>query len=223
MLMRAMVFVAVVQSCCLATTALGAELLANFDSFPEGTIGTEFTDGGITFSELDVALPGPPFQFIIEDASFNPWTNQSLPNVLISTGFAPGPGHGLGRFRSMTITFPEKASRASIDVFTSRLNNDKILTLSALLNDVAVATTSRLLPDGTEIGPSVVYHELSITATQFNKLRLFVTTLEGTPDYTVIAWDNVRIQLVPEPQSFLLLQIGVMGLLAKHGHRARAS
>jgi hypothetical protein len=217
--MRESLIVLVLQCCCVVATARASDLVANFDSFSEGPIFTDFTDGGLRFSELDVALEGDINPFVIDDASFHPWTYQTLPNLLTFTGYAPGPSHGFGRFRSMTITFPETANRATLDAYTSSNGNtNKAFVVSAFLNDIAVATNTFLLPQGTTIEANVLHHAISIEAPSFNKLTL-LTTFRGTPDFVTLAIDNVKVQPVPEPGVPVSLIVGTVALVAPRRRR----
>ena len=214
-LLRAFIFCAATQLMWFVATDLSAsELLANFDSFAEGPIYTDFTDGGLLFSDLDVDLEGDINPFVVDNASSNPWLHQSLPNVLTFTGYSPGPAHGLGRFRSMAVTVPGIANHATIDAYTPISDSrDKAFVLSAYLNDVAVATRTFLLPQGTPLDTFAHYHALSIDAPAFDKLRLLVTR-RGTADYVTTAFDNVRVHMIPEPGSLALFAIWIAGFIA---------
>jgi hypothetical protein len=189
---------------CAVPSAPCSELIANFDSFTEGPIGPSFTDGGIAFSDLDVALPGGPFNFIAEDASAATWSQLSHPNYLTGTGYANGPGYGFGRFRALTITFPGMAKMAGLDIFTPRSIDHNFLTLAAFSKDAVITSAGLWLDQGIELDAAASYHALSISAPSFDKLTLLVTDQTGSPAYSFLGVDNVRVVLVPEPSVFLL-------------------
>ena len=74
---------------------------ARFDTLSEGSPGFTFTDGGMTFTDLDTGFQAPAV-FLIEDASatlvgepgFSP------DNVLAFSAFATGPTAVYGTFSS---------------------------------------------------------------------------------------------------------------------------
>lgn len=180
-------------------------LTATFDSFSEGDSFFSFTDGGITFSNLDERLPGPtPGHFSIEST-----TNSLLgptfspPNYLTTEGFTPGPGASFGRFGSTLITPNISGTAASLDIFGFG-GSPNTLTLEALLNGSIVAS------DSISFGSvhTVMSWNLTVSNTLFDRLNLVAT---GPKDDGVvfIGIDNLSIAPVPEPSTLYLLLLGI--------------
>jgi hypothetical protein len=213
---------AIVASLCAAQIAYSTELLASFDGYAEGPIDKSFTDGGITFSDLDVALSGGPFNFIAEDASSSTWPQLSKPNLLSWTGYFEGPAYGLSRFRGMAITFPGVATHVAMDVFSSR-NSDHIsrpvLTLTAFLNDTPVSTVTVQLDEGLQIDSFAHYRALSIDAAAFDRLTLRISSQLDDPPFALMGIDNVRATVIPEPS---ILALSVVALAALPTRRRKS-
>ncbi len=203
----------------LASPAAASSLIANFDSLAEGAQSPIFTDGGITFSDLDIRLPGEvgPYSFIIEStttAVFGPLF--SPPNYLkAGLSFAPGldEGFSLGRFGSMRITFEQPAVGASLNVL-SGFDATNVLTLNALWQGSIVGSTT--------IGFSSIVdfqaNTLSLSGVLFDELRLVASGPQQSGT-VFIGVDNVRIETastVSEPSTISLLVIcfATLGLRA---------
>jgi hypothetical protein len=154
----------------LAGSALGQ---ATFDAQSEGTFSTVISDGGFTFRDMDMRIPGenPPFTMAIEDASgtlagvagFTP------PNVLGFGGYSEGPGCGFGRLGSVRIIPPAPASGATIEVFEFGSEPGNSVVFAGYLNGQEVArATTPILPCC-----AIHHYPLSISGAAFDELRLF--------------------------------------------------
>jgi hypothetical protein len=213
---KLLLIAAIAHGWCLITKSSALELNANFDTLGEDLItADEFTDGEITFFDLD-AVPelGPSYGFVIDDASNPLWVNRTPPNWLtFHHEIIFGPRSGLGLFRAMTIRFTGYANRATVDVYSGQASG-KVMGLFALSEGVQVASTSVQLNQGTLGLLGVVHNHLSINAPSFNSVRFLQMLPDGTPAFDGIAFDNVQVRLVPEPGTLLLLLSAIVGLAA---------
>jgi hypothetical protein len=197
----------------LLPPAYGTTLVATFDSFSEGQPFTQLIDGGIRFSDLEVeAQGGPQPPFTIEWAESNGWPQLSPPNYLSTLGYSPGPVGGLGQFRSFRITPSSEAAAVTMDLFmcTSAGMEGRFVKLTALLNDVEVAMTTIEVGRGATVGFFTEHHLLSVSSPSFDSLRIAAFDQMGNPSVVLGATDNVRITLVPEPASLVLLVCGIL-------------
>lgn len=199
-----------VASVMLASPAIATPLIATFDSFSEGSAWLTFSDGGITFSDLDTRLGSFPNSFVIENASNLSDLAFSPPNFLGFGGYSPGPSFGFGRFGSARLNFgAAPAFEATMDIFSLFRNTPNILTLEALLGGTSVASNSIAfnLP-----GSGILHQTLSVSSVAFDELRLV-----GSGSYesgtVFIGIDNVSITLVPEPGTVSLFGVGFLGLI----------
>lgn len=199
-----MIAISIGQSVLAAT-----ELVADFDSFPEGVIGFEFTDGGIHFSKLDRRFLTPTLsKFCIDDATNQIWPPHTPPHYLTFGGFAPGPGAGFGRYSSMEISIESMASSAKMDLFTPS-GSYVLLKLTAYFDDTIVATSTVDTRQATQLSSFARHSHISITGDRFNRLMLSTTDFYGTPTYVGLGVDNVSF-VVPEPCSVTGLVIPLM-------------
>ena len=195
-------------------------LTANFDSMAEGVAGTTFTDGGITFSNLDRRFPGQPAPniFTIE------WTTASIPgftqpNYLTFGAYTPGNAgsFSLGRFGSADIDFSGMATSVTMDIIGVGTTSSNTLTLEGIFGGSVVAsdTVNFLYPTH-----SVIYRPLSISG-MFDRLRLVAA---GPDDSGIVGFgvDNVNVTLVPEPAAATLFLIGC-GAMVVAGCRSRVT
>jgi hypothetical protein len=196
---------------CLASDA--HELIANFDQFPETALGTTFVDGGITFSDLQELDGGGVFT--TDDPSSLQLPDVSAPNVLITNLVVPGPIAGYGPFHSFRMTPSGSARLASLDLFTSFISENfgKSVSLIAFSNGRQVAATSALaLQDLRQLSEPTEHNRLVVSATVFDSLSLVVTDEYGNPGLLYAAIDNVKVSLVPEPSTLILVLCGILSL-----------
>jgi hypothetical protein len=143
---------------------------ANFDAYPEGVIAVTFTEGGITFSNLDCNLGSPTYSFIAENAT-NDLTGMpgyTAPNCLGFTGYSPGPGAAFGRVLSFDMSTGQIANDAHLDLWDGSPYAGNTITLDALLGGVVVASDMQTVPSGGFIHP----HHFSISGVSFDMLRV---------------------------------------------------
>ncbi|HWC10748.1 MAG TPA: calcium-binding protein [Acidimicrobiales bacterium] len=175
-----------------------AEHLATFDSFAEGPLGTEVTDGGITFFALDVHAPGtpnplpPPHQWLIEraDGTLAGMPGFTAPNALGCCGLQPGPSAAFGRIGEFRMTTGEVETDASMEIFgLAGSDSGTVVTLEAIRNGVVVATNSATFTRRT-FPPQHIH--LEIRGVEFDQLR--VSSADGTafPFFSGLI-DTVRI------------------------------
>ena len=175
-------------------------LLANFDDLTMGSVGKSFTDGGITFSNLNTA-GGPSRSFAIQvgsdGASFSP------PNYLVFGIYSPQPGLLLGRFGSMDITFAGEATTVSLDVFARMgITGENFLTLQGLNAGGVVASDTVIISYWYPYdGP------LSVSG-DFDSVRL-VASGQYSQGTVMLGVDNVSVTIIPEPKTVGLLCVGV--------------
>ncbi len=144
---------------------------ANFDAFPEGAIGRDFTDGGIRFYNYNNRLDPPPSMLVAERATgtLSGQPNFTAPNTLGFGGYSPGEGAAFTRFGSMEIApAAGTATFASINVYDFGNGGGVTLTLEASLEGVIVATDTVTLPGGFNIHHSL----LTIANEEFDHLLL---------------------------------------------------
>lgn len=172
-----------------------SERIATFDSFAEGDANIAFTDGGITFSDLDERSGPAQHSFSIEGTDrdqFGPYF--SPPNYLTTGGFSLGPEFSFGRFGSAKIKLADgsKGMAAIVEIFDLGSSNN-ILTLQALLDGKIVAADSIAFKPFSE---SVRHQTLVVYGAIFDDLRLVAS---GPDDSGVVSIgiDNVRITPLP--------------------------
>ena len=168
----------------ISPTLLLAET-ATFDGFSEGSIGYEFTDGGITFFDLDNGISAIGNAFIIEQADetlsgpfFSP------PNGLTAVGYSPGPTGGYGAVKELFMTTGADADSASIEVFAMGTSSSvNTITLEAIKDSAVVDSDSILVSDFVD-----GHVTLAVAGTVFDTLRLF-----SSPRSQTMVFDNVTI------------------------------
>jgi len=185
-------------------------LTANFDDLGEGTEGSSFSDGGITFSDIDERIPDTPGGSFDIEATIATLPGFSAPNYLTFEGYVPGlnNGYSFGRFGSANIGFSGTATSASMDIFGFGKSSTNTLTLEALLAGTVVDTDTVTFQDAFN---EVLYRPLAVSGT-FDSLQLVSAgTYElGTSFFGI---DNVRITIVPEPTAAALLGCGLAGIV----------
>lgn len=185
---------------------------AAFDDLSEGSVGTTFSDGGLTFSSLDMRVPGESiYPFVIDQATATLPSPFSSPNALGFGGYVVGPSASFQRFGSAWIDFSGIGSSASLQVFAEYVPfGDDItknsLSLEAWNGSTMVASTSTSFT--TQSG--VQEHSLALSGVApFDRLELYSS---GPVDDGVsfILVDNVSVTVVPEPKGLALLPLGIV-------------
>ena len=171
---------------CSATAR--AAILATFEGYPEGSLGSSFTEShsGIIFT--NATYSGGPTAFIAEygDPPFD--LSPIFPGTILTTALAaPGPSVGLGGLAGFSATFPVPSTTVEMDVvFGSR--NILGLTITGYSNaneDVAETTYSLS-------GTGLTYKHVVFTAPV--PLKRIVVVPSGLAAY---GFDNISI--LPEP------------------------
>jgi hypothetical protein len=148
-----------------------AQSAAHFDSVPEGPLGTVYTEGGLTFRDLDMRLDGspPPNPFVAEDASANlSGAGYSSPNCLGFGGYSPGPGASFSRVGQFRIVPSAPGTSASLEVFNFDFGAGNSMSLAAYLAGQQVAIMTVPVPTG-----SIQHTHLQVSASSFDELRFF--------------------------------------------------
>lgn len=191
---------------------------ANFDDLSEGFYATSFSDGGLTFSDLDERIPDTPgpYYFTIDGTTAGDLPSSfSPPNVMTTEGYVPGPGVSQGRFGSAWIDFSGVGSSASMDVFASipplGLGDytQNTLSLEAWNGSTMVASVSTTFAQVYTIQESsLVLNNIA----PFDRLELVSS---GPVDYGVsfIDLDNLSVTAVPEPKGLSLLTVGLVAII----------
>ncbi len=174
----------------LAAAGASFGQVANFDSFPEGAIGRDFTDGGIRFYQYDNRLDPPPSIMVAEWADGN-LTGQpefTPPNALGFGGYSPGNGAAFTRFGSMEMEpVSGTADLAIVNIYSFGNDPGITLNLEATLNGNVVATDTINLPSGF----SIRHSQLNIDGPEFDHLRMFAGP--NTTDVAFILVDTVTV------------------------------
>lgn len=205
--MRAIHGLAIVAAALLAGAAGGAT--ATFDTFPEGILGTSFTDGGITFFDFDRRLPGDPNLFVVEQADGTlSGPGFSPPNTLGFGGWAPGPSAAFSRCGSFRFTTGTVQDFASLEIFEFFSDAGNVITLEAYLGSTLVNSDSITLPGGA----SIHHWTLSVSGEDFDSLRL-ISTGPGNDGVFFGLVDNVVV--TPEPATWTLLSLACVALAGR--------
>jgi len=188
-------------------------LTANFDDLTEGSEGQSFSDGGISFSDIDERIPNQPGGTFTIQATTANLPGFSPPNYLTFEGFVPGPAdtnYSFGRFGSADIGFSGIGSFASMDIFGFGTLSTNTLTLEALLGGSVVDTDTTTFYSSS-VG--VVYRPLTVSGT-FDSLQLVAAGPDnnGTDFFGI---DDVNITIVPEPSASGLLGCGLAGIIVR--------
>ncbi|MCL4219789.1 MAG: hypothetical protein KJZ65_00325 [Phycisphaerales bacterium] len=199
-----------------AATFAGACLLfgqaqasvATFDTLSEGVLGTTFTDGGITFSDLDDRAGGFPVPFTCERADGTmPGPGFSPPNALGFGSWVPGPDAAFSQIGSFRFTTGTIQTSASIDVFEWGTPAGNFISLEAYRNGLLVRSTTVQTPGNWQIN----HWHLHVSGAAFDTLRINGTGPHSFGTFIGLV-DNVVV--IPAPPTALALT-----LLALHGRR----
>ena len=202
--------------CAIVLASVGGSAwgaIANFDSYEEGyTQEAPFTDGGITFCDLDWRINDPTWPssppLVIDNVAGARFENSpfvSRPNVLTCWAWSEG-GVWLSRWGEMKMTTGSVETFASLELFASLLPDElgNTITLEAI-RDGNVVTTDSVLQEL----PWDQHYTLSVSGVEFDTLRLV-----GSGDFQdgcfFACIDNVVI--TPEPATFTLLALSALML-----------
>ena len=194
---------------CFASAAV-----ANFDDLSEGFFAPVFTNGGITFKNLDQNLgDGPIDNFTIDqaDLSLTGMPGFSGPNVLGFGGWANGGDVGFSRFGSMDFTTGGSASSASVDIFSFFADAGTTITLQGLNGGTVVNSATVSLP-----ATFVIEHTfLSLGTGDYDSFHLFAQS-PTNQNSAFVAMDNFTVNSpVPEPASIAAITLGCAALLRR--------
>src|ERR1051325_5722294 len=192
-----------VCACCLIPEIGGAQvLLADFNDLAQGFVGKSFTDGGITFSNLEMR-GYPSHVFAIQTASGD-LQGFSAPNFLVFGGYSPQPGFLVSRFGSCDISFSGLATAASINVLV-RYIYPNLLTLHAISNGEIVDSAMLMV---SEAPP---YFTTLTVAGDFDRLRL-VASGDYDSGAVLLGIDNTTVTIVAEAgaPSLLVMALGLV-------------
>ena len=195
----ALALVAVVPA---AAPARAGTILANFESYAEGSLGAAgFTDAasGIRFSEATAF----GHNYVIEATTV---ARPALPSItpghyLESNGYSPGDGISVSPITGFTLLLPGVADEVSLDfvyVGLGSLTVDGFNVAGAL-----VATTTVTPPGGTFVEGHLT---LTSPAGDISKVKL-------VPAQISIGYDNIRANLVPEPAGLTLILLSAGGFV----------
>jgi len=200
--------------------------VANFDAETEGFMGSTFTTGGITFSDLNSVsglnpdgsnfVPGEyGTDFIVENAAllFADFPGiGSAPNVLgFGSAFVPGDNLSINIFSTISMTNGQVQDSASLDLiyFENGPWGDIEVHFDALLGGATVASDGFTVAnlDGRD---NVTVAHLAISGVAFDELRLYATFADGTN--TVIAGVIDNVTITPAPGTVAVMGLGGLAL-----------
>ncbi len=145
---------------------------ATFDAFPEGVIALTFTEGGITFSNLDVAFPGSPgfSSFICEqaDGDLAGQPGFTAPNCLGAMGYSPGPSASFGRTFSYEMTTGQLNTLGRLELWDSGSIPGNTISLEAYLGGTLVNSHTIV----SQFAFPATHYTLTVSGVPFDMLRL---------------------------------------------------
>lgn len=179
---HSLAFAALLSAPALAGTA-------NFDSLSEGSPGFTFTDGGMTFSDLDTGFQSPAV-FLIEDASA---TLAGAPgfspnNALAFSGLASGPTAVYGTFASFAITPAQVHSSIRMTVHLAADQQTNALRLTAKRNGSVMDEWYFLIP----ISSVPLAMEIGLSTSEFDRVEVGVNA-PGSGDWLYALVDDVVV------------------------------
>lgn len=190
-----------------AGSALGQT--ANFDGFPEGIIGRDFTDAGIRFYGYDNRLDPPPSIMCAEwaDGNLTGQPNFTPPNALGFGGYSQGNGAAFTRFGQMEMQPTSGlANLATVNVYEFGNSSGITLTLEATLNGNVVNTNTITLQGGFTIH----WSQLHIEGEDFDHLRLYAGPTSNDVAFMLV--DTVTVNSVASGLSLDLPSPGHSGM-----------
>jgi hypothetical protein len=160
----------------LLTAILSPVLVASaqdayFDILSEGVIATTYTEGGITFSNLENDIGGPigTNSFICEqaDADLTGQPGFSAPNCLGgATGYSPGPGAAYSRVKSYEMSTGQINTLGRLELWDGGIAGNTV-SLEAYLGGTLV--NSHTIVTTFAFG---AHYTLQVTGVPFDMLRL---------------------------------------------------
>ena len=218
------------QIACLAVwIACGSMALAdinhNYDNLAEGFLGTEFTQDGLTYRDVNNVSgfypDGAPFspgepgsQLIIETATYfyNDFPDYGSPNnsLTFGTSFIPGDNLTIGALASVWMDLDQLGNAVSFDIgyYENGPWGGIEYRLDALHAGQVVGSDSFTISDlGGRDNPT--FSTMAISGVEFDQLHLY-GWLNG--NYTVPRGmiDDLAITIVPEPASLALAALALV-------------
>jgi hypothetical protein len=184
----------------ITTRATVPAVVATFEDYPEGFLGTSFTElhSGIVFT--DGVYSRGPNVFSIEYGNYTPPNN--LPgivgNYLTVAATGPGPGAAMGARAGFTATFPLLTTSVEMDVLYINPSQPASLTITGFSNtNQQVAQTVYALP----ISNFAKVHKIFTSQIPLQKI-----VVSAVGNSVALGYDNIS---VPEPNVILLAAFGV--------------
>jgi hypothetical protein len=162
---------------------------ANFDALTEGSPGFTFSNGGMTFSDLDTGFQAPAV-FLIEDASVTLAGEPGFSpnNTLAFSAFATGPTAVYGTFSSFVITPSQAYSSIQMTVFLAADQQANALRLTAKLNGNVMDEWYFLIP----ISAVPLAMEIGLSTTLFDRIEVGVNE-PGSGDWLYAMVDDIVV------------------------------
>jgi hypothetical protein len=180
----------------LPATAGAQTLRATFDAFAEGSPALSITDGAITVSNLDQAIPPPTIgNFIIEraDATLAGQPGFTPNNCLGFGGYSPGPSAAFSRCKSFEIRWTGgAASSGQLEVFHFASSAGNTCTLQGWYQGAVVDSAQFTFPGGFVVS----HNQLRVSNGPFDMLRL----LGGGPTDSGVFFglaDTIEVVVMP--------------------------
>jgi hypothetical protein len=182
-----------------------AALVATFEGYPPGLLGTSFTEShsGIVFTNPVYVLG--PNQFVANYADPGPPFNLSpvLPSTILTVAaLGSGQSLSLGGRAGFTATFPLLTPSVEMDVLYASFDGPANLTITGFSSaNQQVAQTTFVLPAST----FTFKHEIFNSPIPLQRIVVVPTGLA-----VVTGYDNISIP-VPEPTTATMLLLGMLG------------
>lgn len=212
--------------------AATADVFENYESFPEGFLGTSFANAGVSYRDANAVSgfypDGIPFndtelgnQFIIERATpfYGDFPGYGSPNNSLTFGsaFIPGDNLTIGALASAWMDLTDLSDSASLDIafYENGPWGGIEYRLDAVRNGSVVATDSFVISD---LGgrDNATYRTLSVSGATFDSLHLYAS-LNGSYTAPRGMIDDLAVRAVPEPASLVLLAAAGLLLARRRG------